>query len=160
MLWVTGVGAAAAITSAVIAFVQANTAIQGRRDAEAARDESRRARDEAATLAREANAALDRQANAQEMALPPAWSPAISGGGQKVSFQNTSSRHIIVEQVEVEPGEAAGFTRLHGEVPQRIEYGDYLSASVLKGFGSGPERLIVTWRFEGETGTQRTERKV
>jgi hypothetical protein len=59
LLIVTGLAALAAL-------VQARTAVDARDDAQTAQAESEKARDEAVRLAREANAALVRQAEAQE----------------------------------------------------------------------------------------------
>lgn len=160
ILWVSLVSALATVAGAVFTYVQAKVATDGRRDAESARDESRKARDEAAALAREANDALHRQALAQEKSLPPEWSAAIPGEGQRVSFQNTSSRHIVVEGVEVEPIGAHRLVRLGAELPTRVEYGDHLEVYVLHMLAGSPERVKLVWRFEDEETTRVTERRV
>ncbi len=65
-LVVTFGGVVVAGAAAAAAIVQARAAVAAREAAEDARNESRIARDEAAQLSREANAAFVRQAEAQE----------------------------------------------------------------------------------------------
>lgn len=68
MTWLTLVLALAAVASAVFAYVQAKSATDSRREAQGAKVESEKARDEAVWLAKEANTAFVRQAEAQERA--------------------------------------------------------------------------------------------
>lgn len=137
------------IAASVIAVVSIVVAIVANRHAKAAVEKS----DEANRIATES-------LEAQKASLPPAWSGAISTGQHAVGFTNQSSRHILVESIEIEPGEFAEMARFSRGLPIRIEYGDMLELGIWKSMGGGPEKAILVWRFEGEDEVHRSERLV
>ncbi|CAN7444571.1 hypothetical protein LJR045_002930 [Microbacterium sp. LjRoot45] len=155
-LWVTLVGACAAVAAAVFTFVQARAATESRRDAQEARNEAREARDESVRLATEANAAFIRQAEAQEEAneiereksRPDDWSVGPAGGSM-YRATNTSKRLIIVESITVQPERTKGLVHIETNHPDgRYEFGDSFEFAVLRVSGPGPEKMTIRYRYE------------
>lgn len=158
MLIFTGLGAFAAVGSAVVAIVQASGARASKKDAADARDEARQARDESERLAVEANEAFKRQAEAQEEANrlklremePDDW--VVEGrGGAKLTVRNTSGKTIVVESTEVQPELADRLLTIrtvHSD--SRYEYGDFFDCFVTRTWGLSPEKLTVQYTREGD----------
>jgi len=156
MVSFTGLGAAAAVVSAVIAGLQARGAKASKREATAARDQSRNARDESVRLAAEANSAFMRQAAAQEEANELKrreildWS-FWAVGPRTWRVVNTSQRIIVDAKFHVRPEAAApnvvlGSTQKDG----RFEAGDSFIVQFLGRMEVQPEKLLVQYRFEDD----------
>lgn len=158
MLWVTLVGACAAVAAAVFAYVQARAATESRRDAQDARNEARVARDESVRLASEANAAFVRQAEAQEEAnelerqksRPDDWSVGQSSGST-FRATNSSQRLLLVEDITVQPEKTKGLVHIETNHPDgRYEYGDSFEFLLIRLSGPGPEKLTIRYRYEDD----------
>lgn len=137
------------VVAAIIAVASAVIAVRANGIAKAANAEAKKAN-------RIAAEALD----VQKSSLPPAWSGAITIGKSKVGFENQSGRHIVVEGVEAVPVEAQGFVRYDTQPPTRVEYGDSYEVVVFRSVGGSAEALRISWRFEDESETQITERRL
>jgi hypothetical protein len=109
-------------------------------------------------VARNANQIAKKSLKTQELALPPAWSVALRGDNSKVSFENNSGRHIVVERVSFEPDAAKGLLSLQHPLPTRIEYGDLFSVYSTGRFGMAVSKLTLGWRYEDEEALHETER--
>jgi hypothetical protein len=146
------VSALAGIVAAVVAVVQAAAARQDRKDAEAARNESRTARDEAVRLSREANDAFKRQAEAQEKAneielakLPtPQVEWTIRNGG------NRDSRIVVntgdIEARNVVATGSNGVQTDDDSSSDSVMPGDSVEFYILRTFDdAGRPRLHLEW---------------
>ncbi len=154
MLWLTFVLAAAAIASAVFAYLQARVATASRRDAIDARNESRNARDEIVELSREANASFTRQAEAQERAneiesakLPKDeadWA-LVHIDGVRWAVRNIGRRTAENANLHDMTNEK-GFLRFETMSPQDIAVNDLIEFTVLSGWGTPNPRVEVRWQ--------------
>lgn len=153
-LWLSAIGVVVAGAAAVVAWVQAHSALESLKDARSARDEARESAAESARLAGEANAAFIRQAEAQEEAnrikreemRPEDWTVAAVGvDAYKVA--NTSERELRVETFEVEPDRFARMVRIRSSREDDVyRYGDSFTFNVLRTMGGSPEKLTVTYQ--------------
>ena len=157
MVWLTFVLAAAAVASAVFAFMQAKAATDNRKESEVARNESRAARDEAVRLSIEANAAFTRQAEAQERAneiataqLPVSkvvWTYKNVRGVKWILLNKgtLTARNAVMTDIT----EPAGFIRPELKEPRDVCPGDHLEFVAVSA-GNGPTPMFrVTWKDDG-----------
>lgn len=157
MFWVTLVGVLVAIVAAWAAWAQARAARVSRRDADAARDEARAARDESARLAAEANALNQRKAEAQEEAnrierekmAPPDWTHSFVGGST-FRVLNTSGGPLNVSEVATEPSGVGVFAFGRRGDPGVYDYGDSIEYLHHRVFGPNPEKVLITYRRNGD----------
>lgn len=125
-----------------------------------AAEKSAAAAESSADSQQRAASALGRQAEAQERALPPAWSTATATSEHSVGLTNNSSRHIVVEGVEGIPAPLVDLVQARRPLPTRVEFGDVYELLVIRTYDGSPEAVALTWRYEDETETHRTERAV
>lgn len=164
---IAAIGAAGGIGGAVFAWVQAKAAVGSRNDAntakadaEAAQKRAEEARDEALRLAREANDAFNRQAEALERnnelteaaMRTPDWTIENTGTASPRAI-NTSHRTMLVQMVTVTPEDNTDWVEHVGrsDYPFRVEPQEAIRLKVMRGVGGNPARLaVVEWSFEGE----------
>ncbi|WP_336657433.1 MULTISPECIES: hypothetical protein [unclassified Leucobacter] len=165
---IAAVGAAGGVGGAIFAWVQAKTAVDERKDAQAAQTAAENARDEALAAARQSAAAAERQADALEAAnalladsqalnerlAPPTWSQAQFVDDHVVSFTNNSGRHVVVTSIEIEPDT----TRAEAPArPHRVEYGDAFGLRWFESFSMpSPTKVIIGWHYEAEPSSEQT----
>ena len=157
-LWLALVGAAAAVASAVFAFVQAKAATDDRRDAETARAAAEEARDESARLAAEATDAFKRQAEAQEEAnklkreeLAPADWEIGQTGDNSFRASNASKRTIFVKSIDVYPKETERLIDVRTSHDDgTYEYGDSFTITVIPFPSFAPEKITIKYRRDDD----------
>lgn len=162
MLWLTVILVVAAIGSALFAFMQARAAMQSRADAQLARDESREARDESARLAREANEAFIRQAEAQERAndLAEAALPRREVRWENAPLENgrwrlTNIGDVLAHEARLEV--VAGVIEIDDTVARDVSPGDSLMFQVFLSGRDDPPRVRVTFVDRAGTMPERHE---
>ncbi len=143
--------------AAIAALVQARVAQRAQQGAESARADAEQARDEALGVAKEANAAFIRQAEAQERANEIAAAQLPNDGaswtiqhinGVRYVMRNVGNR--TAENLTVhEMSEPAGFLRHDYSTPVNVPPGDVLELTVLSAWGSPNVRLQLRWH-EGD----------
>jgi len=107
-----------------------------------------------------ANRTAEQALEVQRAALPPVWSAVESLGEGTMAFRNQSSRTIEVVGIEAEPDESAPFVGAPPR-PHLVEYGDILALQVRDGYMEQPaHRIVIEWRYEGETNLRTTMRQV
>ncbi len=116
--------------------------------------------DHANRAAAEANRIASEALEVQKRTAPPAWSGAQRDGKSRLSFRNESGRTLIVVAADAQPTEAESMLSIYEELPSRVEYGDTYDVQVLQTWGASPEILTLTWRFEDESETRKTERRL
>ena len=148
MLWVSLVAALAGVAAAVFAFVQARSATESRREAQAAQVRAEAAEREAIAVAGQARDALARSANAleksneiAERAIPKEvvkWRVERIGGTRWMA-QNVGrliAYNALIEQV-------AGWVHVDDEEPRDVGNGDSLFFSTMAIDGESP-RVRIT----------------
>jgi len=151
-------GVIVAGAAAAFAWVQARAAVETLNDARAARDEAAESARESARLAKEANDAFKRQAEAQEEAnrlkilemTPPDWTGPEHISGDLYRLTNSSRTVLHVADIDVQPDRFAGMLKMREWQPDgRYEYGDVIEFLPFKSMGGGPEKMIISYTREG-----------
>lgn len=155
-LVVSIIAALATIAAAVIAAWQAKIARDARDDARKAQADSESAAAESVMLAKKANDAFERQAQAQEEAntiarasLPPdevRWEYAQIKGVRYI-LRNAGTRTALAAVIE-DITEPSGFVRPE-KSPRTVRPGEAIEFTVLSAWGAPPPEFRVSWREEG-----------
>lgn len=163
MLVVTFGGVTVAGAAAVAAIVQARAAVAARIAAEDARNESRNARDEAAQLSREANAAFIRQAEAQEESnrLARLSAPKVE---PKFKLEPVSSSRWALSNIGTATAEnaqvlpLAGLVEADDEGPRDVGVGDSLFFVASSAFGREAPRIAIVCEYVDDEGARQSAR--
>jgi hypothetical protein len=158
MLWLTFLSTAAALASAVFAFVQAKTATTSRQDAQIARTDAQKARDETLSLKAKANEAFERLAAAQERAteieeakLPK---PFVDWRVEPGSGRDTR-RLVNIGTIAALAVTATGGPGVYTDEDSQSDLvvpGDSIEFAVMpRNSGTGRPRLHVEWQ-DSDTG--------
>lgn len=162
-LVVTFGGVVVAGAAAVAAIVQARAAVAARIAAEEARNESRIARDEAAELAREANSAFVRQAEAQEEAnrLARLSAPRLE---PKFKLEPIANSRWALSNVGTAMAEnaqvlqVAGLVKPDDDSPRNVGPGDSLFFVASRALGRPSARIALVCEYVDGEGVRQTSR--
>ncbi|TDP89796.1 hypothetical protein EDF62_3093 [Leucobacter luti] len=163
---IAAVGAAGGIGGAVFAWVQARAAVDSLADAREAQEKAavaqqraETARDEALALSRKANAAFERQAEAQEEAnrlrveeqKPKTWAGPNWDGEKTRSWRNNSGEEVTVHRATVVPNEESGMVRIRAphSIPGSVPANGSLRYLLIKASGRQAELLEVEYEIAG-----------
>lgn len=154
----SGAASLAAIASAAVAIFEARAARRSKADADLARDDAQKARNESERLAGEANAAFVRQAEAQERANAlkeselrvPVWSAPRRVTGDLRAVTNMSGRALRVVRFEVSPEEADGYVSVDSAEDGYYGPGDSIDYAAMLQLSIRPKRLTAFWRYDDE----------
>lgn len=157
MVIITGVGALAAVASAIVAIVQASRAKSERVDAELARNDARKARDATLSAQREIADAHGVVADAARRSAPPEWSSLEQTTNQGVALRNLTGSAAVIQSIEFAEPNAGRLHFNHGKLPARVDHGDAFEFMFIP--VRSDAEVIVLWNPEGDSGTQQLRRR-